>query len=143
MAGVARWLRQAGDLEQARTLFRRAIDANMGASIKDDLLFRTLWDLAQVEHKLGAADAAVAVWMDLAAERNPYRVRALEQLAKHWEHRVKDPVKALEATRSALAFEDSAALRQREARLMAKLAAGTTARVKSKPRGRAARRAGL
>lgn len=143
MAGVARWLRQAGDLEQARTLFRRAIDANMGASIKDDLLFRTLWDLAQVEHKLGAAEAAVAVWMDLAAARNPYRVRALEQLAKHWEHRVKDPVKALEATRSALAFEDSAALRQREARLMAKLAAGTAARVKSKPRGRGARRAGL
>jgi uncharacterized protein len=131
MAGVARWLRQAGDLEQARTLFRRAIETN----IKDELLFRTLWDLAQVEHKLDAVEAAVAVWTDLAAERNPYRVRALEQLAKHWEHRVKDPAKALEATRAALAFEDSAELRRREARLVAKLTPGKAARVKSKSRG--------
>jgi tetratricopeptide (TPR) repeat protein len=121
MAGVARWLRQAGDLEGARTLFRRAVDQGLNG----DLLFRTLWDLAQLERKLGAEDAAVQVWTDLAAERNPFRVRALEQLAKHWEHRGKNPAKALEATRAALAWEDSEPLRRREARLVRALGRAT------------------
>ena len=49
IAGIARWLRQAGDLEQARALFRRAIDAGM----PDELMFRTLWDMAALERKLG------------------------------------------------------------------------------------------
>ena len=35
LAGIARWLRAAGELEQARRLFRRSIDAGL----KDELLF--------------------------------------------------------------------------------------------------------
>ena len=66
IAGIARWLREAGDLEQARTLFRRAIHAGM----PDELMFRTLWDLAALERKLGAEEQAVAIWNDLAAVRN-------------------------------------------------------------------------
>ncbi len=78
---------QAGELEQARKLFRRAIDAGL----HDELLFRTLWDVAALERKLGDAAAAVAVWTDLAECRNnPFRVQALEELAKHYEHREKD-----------------------------------------------------
>ncbi len=65
----------------------------------------------------------MAVWNDLAAARNPFRVRALEELAKHYEHREKDPAMALEMTRSALEHEDSAELRQREDRLKKRLAA--------------------
>jgi uncharacterized protein YprB with RNaseH-like and TPR domain len=114
IAGIARWLRQAGDLEQARTLFRGAIDAELS----DDLRFRTLWDLAQLEHKLGAEEQAVAIWNDLAAARNPFRIPALEELAKHYEHRQKDLVQALETTRAALAEDDSPALRRREQRLV-------------------------
>jgi uncharacterized protein YprB with RNaseH-like and TPR domain len=119
IAGIARWLRQAGDLEQARNLFRSAI----GADLSDDLLFRTLWDLAALERKLGAQEQAVAIWNDLAAARNPFRIPALEELAKHHEHRQRDPVRALEFTRAALAHisanqEDSPALRQREQRLV-------------------------
>src|SRR5579864_7193231 len=79
IAGIARWLRQAGDLEQARNMFRSAI----GADLSDDLLFRTLWDLAAIERKLGAEDQAVAIWNDLAAAGNPFRIPALEELAKH------------------------------------------------------------
>ena len=30
------------------------------------------------------------MWTDLAAGRNPFRVPALEELAKHYEHRQKD-----------------------------------------------------
>jgi uncharacterized protein YprB with RNaseH-like and TPR domain len=117
IAGIARWLRQAGDLEQARRLFRRAISAEM----PDDLMFRTLWDLAALERKLDAEEQAVAIWNDLAAVRNSFRVAALEELAKYYEHRQKDPARALEMTRAALTHEDSPALRCREQRLERRL----------------------
>jgi uncharacterized protein YprB with RNaseH-like and TPR domain len=114
MAGIARWLRQAGEPAQALKLFRRAIEAGL----RDDLLFRTLWDLAALERKMGNGEAALAVWTDLAAARNPFRVRALEELAKHYERGVKDYALALKATRTALEFEESPDLRKREARLI-------------------------
>jgi len=114
MAGIARWLRDAGELDQARTLFRRAVDAGL----PDDILFRTLWDIAALERKLAGGEEALAVWSDLAACRNPFRIRALEELAKHHEHRTKDYPLALELTRRALALETSPALRKREERLM-------------------------
>jgi hypothetical protein len=89
----------------------------------DNLMFRTLWDLAALERKLGAEDQAVAIWNDLAAVRNAFRIPALEELAKHYEHRQKDLGRALEATRTALSLmdvnqEDSPALRRREERLV-------------------------
>jgi len=136
LVGLGRWLLQAGELERARTLFRRAVDAGLS----DDLLFRTLWDVAAIERKLDQDETALAVWSDLASGRNPYRFRALEQIAKHWEHRAKDPAKALETVREALALagaspgvsigearpaelskEDAAAWRRREARLMSRV----------------------
>jgi tetratricopeptide (TPR) repeat protein len=127
MAGIARWLRQAGDLEQARVLFRRAIYTDVPeASLPDDLLFRTLWDLAALERKLGAEEQAVAIWNDLAAGRNPFRVAALEELAKYYEHRQKNPVRALEITRAALDHHDSPALRSREKRLVRRTTSRST-----------------
>jgi len=111
MAGLARWLREAGEAEQALKLFRRAIDAGLA----DDLLFRTMWDIGMLERKLGADP--MATWTDLASARNPFRVKALEELAKHYEHREKDYPRALEITRSALEHEDSIDLRKREERL--------------------------
>jgi len=129
IAGIARWLREAGDLEQARRLFRRAVAVSKpDAGMPDDLMFRTLWDLAALERKLGAEDQAVGIWNDLAAGRNPFRIPALEELAKHYEHRQKDLGRALEITRTALGYmdgnhEDSPALRRREQRLAHRLAA--------------------
>ena len=120
MAGLGRWLREAGEAEQARTLFRRAIDAGL----PDQILFRTLWDVAALERKLGSGEAALGIWSDLAAARNPFRPRALEELAKHYEHREKNHAMALQMTRSALALEDSPALRKREQRLVRKVSAG-------------------
>jgi uncharacterized protein len=117
MAGLGRWLREAGETEQARTLFRRAIDAGL----PDQILFRTLWDVAALERKLGCGQAALEIWSDLAAAKNPFRPRALEELAKHYEHREKNHAMALEMTRTALAFEDSPALRKREQRLLRRL----------------------
>jgi len=115
MAGLARWLREAGETEQALKLFRRAIDAGL----PDDLMFRTLWDIGMLERKLGGD--AIPTWTDLASARNPFRVKALEELAKHHEHGEKNHARALELTCEALVYEDSADLRKREQRLRKKL----------------------
>jgi tetratricopeptide (TPR) repeat protein len=123
LIGLARWVMQAGREEEAVRLFRRAVD--MG--LPDDLLFRTLWDIACAERKLGRWDSALAVVTDLAVSRNPFRVRALEMLAKHYEHRERNYAMALEMTRTAKALEDSAAIRRREERLL--LRVGKTPRL--------------
>jgi len=113
LIGLARWLLRGGREEEALRLFRRAVE--MG--LPDDLLFRTLWDVAAIEKRLGRTDAALPVITDLAGSRNPYRVRALEELAKHYEHRERNYAMALEMTRTALGIEDTAPLRRRETRL--------------------------
>jgi hypothetical protein len=48
-------------------------------------------------------------------------VRALEALAKHYEHRERNYVMALEMTRTARQLEDSPAIRRRELRLKVRL----------------------
>jgi uncharacterized protein YprB with RNaseH-like and TPR domain len=117
LMGLARWLEQAGRREEALRLYRRAIDLGL----PDELLFRALWDIANTEKRLGRYDAAVAAAVELTASRNPYRVRALEELARHYERRERNYAMALEMTRAALALEDTPAIRQREKRLVARL----------------------
>jgi len=70
-----------------------------------------------IERRLGYEDTAIQIWNDLAGSPNPFRVRALEELAKHYEHRVKDRARALEFTQAARALADSPGLERREARL--------------------------
>jgi uncharacterized protein YprB with RNaseH-like and TPR domain len=115
--GLARWLNQAGRGPEALRLLRRAVD--MG--LPDHLLFRTLWDIAAMERRAGREDAALSVMTELAGSRNPYRAKALEALAKHYEHRERNYAMALEMTRSALALEDRPETRRREERLKARI----------------------
>ena len=125
LIGLARWMLQAERHEEAIALFRRAVE--MG--LPDDLLFRTLWETASVERRLGRLDAALATMTELAGSRNPFRARALEELAKHYEHREKNYAMALEMTRSAMSFEDTPEIRRRESRLKNRLAKGTAGRL--------------
>jgi tetratricopeptide (TPR) repeat protein len=115
--GLARWVDRAGRHDEALRLLRRAVE--MG--LPDALLFRTLWDIAGIEKKLGHEDAALAAVTELASVRNPYRVRALEALAKHYEHRERNYAMALEMTITARKLEDSPAIRRRETRLKVRL----------------------
>ena len=115
--GLARWLLQAERQEEALRLFRRALE--MG--LPDDLLFRTMWDVALLERRMGRHDAALAMVTELTASRNPYRVKAFAELAKHYEHREKNYAMALEMTLSALAIEDTPEIRRREQRLKLRL----------------------
>jgi len=73
-----------------------------------------------MQKRLGRSGEALAMITELAASRNPYRVRALEELAKHYEHCERNYPMALEMTRAALAFEDSPQIRRREQRLKAR-----------------------
>jgi uncharacterized protein len=98
-------------------LLHRAVEAGL----PDHLLFKTLWDTGCLEKRLGRQDAALAAMQELSTTRNPYRVRALEYLAKHQEHRQRDYAAALQLTRSALALEDTPELRKRAARLMSRI----------------------
>jgi uncharacterized protein YprB with RNaseH-like and TPR domain len=111
--GIARWFLKAERREQALELMRRAVDLGL----PDDLLFRTLWDMAVLERKLGREAAALAIWTELAQSRNPYRAAALEALAKHYEHREKNYAMALEMIQQARALADSAEFAKRQARL--------------------------
>jgi uncharacterized protein YprB with RNaseH-like and TPR domain len=117
LVGLARWLAQAERYEEAVRLYRRAVDLGL----RDELLFKTQWEIGRLEKKLERYDLALAIYTDLAAARNPYRVQALEELAKHYERRERNYGMALEMTRSALSFEDSPPLRRREKRLKTRL----------------------
>jgi len=112
LTGIARWLKQTGDNDRALPLFRRAVESG---SLRDDLLFRTLWDIAKLDPA-----SAPEIWADLAGSRNPYRVKALTELAKHAEHASKNYGAALQFTRDALALEPSVDLEKREQRLKKK-----------------------
>lgn len=119
MLGLSRWLRQAGQDEQAVAFMRAAVQRGL----RDDLLYRAMWDLALLEKKCGREDAALAGYTELAGLPNPFRGEAYTELAKHFEHREKNYTMALEMTRSALQLEESPALQKRAERLARKAVA--------------------
>lgn len=127
MVGLARWWRHAEQFENALTLFRQALERDLS----DELMFRTLWDVAQLEKKLGREHAALPVLTDLAGCRNPWRAPALVELAKYYEHRERNYAMALEMTHSALGIAPSEALERRAARLRKKC--GGSSRVQRFP----------
>lgn len=113
LLGLARWLQLSGRLEEALSLMRRAIE--MG--LPDAQLFRALFEAGSLEKKLGLEHAALATFTDLSLSPNPYRVKAYEELAKHYEHRERNFGMAIECVRAARCIEDSEALASRQQRL--------------------------
>jgi uncharacterized protein len=113
LAGIARWLLAAGQVEEGLELLKRAVSGGL----PDDLLFRTLLDIALWEKKLGRPDAARGVFTELAGCHNAHRVTALEELAKFYEHEERNYVLALEFTNQALRFEPCERLYRRRDRL--------------------------
>jgi len=84
-------------------------------------LFRTLAEIGSIEKRLGRDAAALEAFADLTASPNPYRAHAFAQLAKHYEHRERNYVLALEMTHNARNIEDSPDLEHRETRLRRRL----------------------
>jgi uncharacterized protein YprB with RNaseH-like and TPR domain len=113
LLGLARWLRMSERLEEALRMMRRAVDLGL----PDQHLFRTLFDAGAIEKKLGLEHAAVATFTDLTLSPNPFRAKAYEELAKHYEHRERNFTMALECVRAARRTDDSEALAARQTRL--------------------------
>jgi len=113
MVSMGRWLRQSARADEALALFREAA----ARGLRDELMSRTLWDVALIERRRKRWEAAVAVWSELAAFANPHQAASLVELAKHYEHREKNYAMALEWVTQALAIEDSVETRKRRDRL--------------------------
>src|SRR5512133_234620 len=62
LIGLARWVEKSGRDEEALRLYRRAVDLGL----PDALLFRTLWEVANLERRAGRHDASLAVIAELA-----------------------------------------------------------------------------
>lgn len=118
MVGLARWLDKIEQPEKAVALFRRAVKKGL----PEPLLFRTLWDVARLERRLGRYEAALEAYVEISGCRNLHRAAALEELAKHYEHREKNHALALEFTLNALECGPSETLHRRRARLEKRLA---------------------
>jgi tetratricopeptide (TPR) repeat protein len=124
LLGLARWLQASGRLAEAHQLFRRAIDMGM----PDEHLFAAVYAAGMIEKKQGLTHAALATFTDLSLSPNPFRVRAYEELARHYEHKERSFAMAIECVRAARQIADCDSLRQRHARLEAKSAGATRQR---------------
>ncbi|HKE22727.1 MAG TPA: ribonuclease H-like domain-containing protein [Bryobacteraceae bacterium] len=120
LIGLARWLERGERYDESLRLMRRAVELGL----PDHLLFKTLWEIAGLEKRRGRPEARIAAITELAASRNPYRAKALEALAKHYEHRERNYSMALEMARSAQQIEDTPELRRRAERLAGKTEKG-------------------
>ncbi|MBV8818189.1 MAG: ribonuclease H-like domain-containing protein, partial [Acidobacteriaceae bacterium] len=125
MVGLARWWRQAENYENALQLFRQAVQRDLD----QELLARTLFDIALLEKKLGREDASLPVLTELAGYRNPFQTQAFEELAKYYEHRERNYAVALEMTLAALQQTSTDALQRRATRLQKRLAEPKTRRL--------------
>ena len=130
MVGLARWWRQAGQYENALGLFRLAVERGL----PDELMFRTMWDTACLEKKLGRETAALPLFSELANVRNPMRAAALRELAKYYEHKERNYAMALEMTRTALGLtldpNGSEEMQRRAARLEKRLSGPKTRKLR-------------
>jgi len=124
LLGLARWLRRAGRHEAAAELYAKAIQAG----VRDHELFKALWETAQLAKKAGRHAEKARILGDLIQVRNPYRLDAHDELAKHYERIEKDPAKALAVAEAGLAVGASAALEKRRARLANKTAKAAAVR---------------
>lgn len=125
MAALARYFQREGRLEEALVL----LDEALRRTLPEEMLWEALWQAAEMERKLGRADAAVARWSELSTIRNPYQAQALEKLAMHYERREKNASLALEMALAAFALDPSPQLEKRIRRLKEKAATPRSARL--------------
>jgi uncharacterized protein YprB with RNaseH-like and TPR domain len=124
MVSMGRWLLRAGKEEEALALFRKALfsidrtEHYHRGRIPDEVVYRTLWDMALIERRNGQTSEAVTRWTELAGFANPHQIDALVELTKDSERREKNLDQALAWCEQALAIapgeED---LRRRRERL--------------------------
>jgi uncharacterized protein YprB with RNaseH-like and TPR domain len=88
-----------GDHHAGVRCFERALTS--GASL--ELRRAIMVSLAFAHKKSGSLEEAAGIWQNLTGEEPPFSLLAHEELAKHWEHRIKDYGKALSLVERAMA----------------------------------------
>ena len=94
---LSRVLDRAGASELARTTCLQAIARGLPEAIEP----HALWHLAAQHKRERSYDAAVEAWIKISSLESRYMVQACEELAIHYEHRVRDANKALEFAEAA------------------------------------------
>ncbi|HXE12925.1 MAG TPA: ribonuclease H-like domain-containing protein [Bryobacteraceae bacterium] len=115
--GIARWFQASGEQEKALALLHRAVDLGL----PDSLLFGALWAIGRLEKRAGRHAESIRIVAELAECKNPYRVNALAELARHYEHQERNFDAALEFARLAAEADPSETAGKRIARLKAKI----------------------
>jgi uncharacterized protein YprB with RNaseH-like and TPR domain len=100
--GLSRFLQGRGDCERARVACAQALDLGLPPEYQP----RARRDLAQHAKRRGEHEGAVTLWEQLAADLSgdaQHGIHACEQLAIHYERRVRDFPRAFEFAQLALA----------------------------------------
>ncbi len=97
---LSRIFERAGDRARAAEACRRAIDSGLPESLEP----RALWHLATQHRRSGEFEQAATIWLEITRRETDYFLDALEQLAIHAEHRLRDAAAALEFTEKALGW---------------------------------------
>ncbi len=97
---LSRIFERAGDRARAARVCRRALDSGLPAALEP----RALWHLATQHRRSGEFERAAEIWMEIIRRETDYFLDALEQLAIHAEHRLRDAAAALEFTERALGW---------------------------------------
>ena len=95
---LSRILDRAQATERSAATCRQALAKGLPQMVET----QALWQLAAQHKRRRQHDLAVELWNELARRETPFALRALEELAIHFEHRQRDVAAALEYTCTAL-----------------------------------------
>ena len=95
---LSRILERAKATERSADACRQALAKGLPQMVES----QALWQLAAQHKRRRQHEMAVELWNELARHETPFALRALEELAIHFEHRQRDVAAALEYTSTAL-----------------------------------------
>ncbi|MFB3921624.1 MAG: ribonuclease H-like domain-containing protein [Terriglobia bacterium] len=95
---LSRILERAQETERSSDACRKALAKGLPQVVES----QALWQLAAQHKRRRQHELAVELWNELACRETPLALRALEELAIHFEHRLRDYSTALEYTCTAL-----------------------------------------
>ena len=94
---LSRILERVGASELALAACQRALDSGLPEAVEP----QALWQLASQHKRQRRYEQAAGLWVEIVRRRSRYLVEACEELAIHYEHRLRDAGKALEYAQAA------------------------------------------
>jgi uncharacterized protein len=95
---LSRIMDRAGAAEESANICRRALSAGLPETLET----RALWMLASQHKRRREFELAAELWHEVTRREAPFSILALEELAIHHEHRLRDCPAALTFTETAL-----------------------------------------